>query len=66
MPRRRNADAKESSVEKRRGAGGLFIPAGLFIGFGLGFIFNNLPAGIFLGLGIGFLLFGLTALAIKK
>lgn len=43
-----------------RGAAGIFIPAGLFLGFGLGFIFDNVPAGIFGGLGIGFLLFAIT------
>lgn len=46
--------------EKKNDAAGLFIPAGLFIGFGLGFVFNNVPAGIFGGLGIGFLLFALA------
>ena len=39
---------------------GLFIPAGLFIGFGLGFAFGNLPAWMFGGLGVGFLLFALA------
>lgn len=48
-----------------RGAAGLFIPAGLFLGFGLGFIFNNIPAGMFGGLGLGFLLFAI-ALVFKK
>lgn len=43
-------------------AGGLFIPAGLFLGFGAGFIFNNIPAGIFGGLGLGFFLFALTVI----
>jgi len=43
-----------------KGAAGLFIPAGLFIGFGLGFVFDNIPAGIFGGLGVGFLLFAIT------
>ena len=48
--------------EKKQGkdAGGLFIPAGLFLGFGLGFIFNNIPAGIFGGLGAGFFLFAVV------
>lgn len=50
---------------KKNGYAGLFIPAGLFIGFSLGFIFDNLPAGIFGGLGVGFLLFAI-ALMMKK
>jgi uncharacterized membrane protein len=34
---------------------GVAIPAGLFIGMGVGFLINNITAGIFLGLGGGFL-----------
>jgi len=34
--------------------GGLFIPAGLFIGMGFGFLIDKLVAGLFLGLGLGF------------
>lgn len=44
---------------RKEDSSGLFIPAGLFLGFALGFIFNNIPAGIFGGLGMGFLLFAL-------
>ena len=39
---------------------GLFIPAGLFIGMGVGFIIDQLVGGIFLGLGLGFLGMALT------
>jgi len=39
--------------------GGLFIPAGLFIGMGIGFLFHQMLAGIFLGLGVGYLLFSI-------
>lgn len=45
---------------KKDDASGLFIPAGLFLGFALGFIFGNIPAGIFGGLGVGFLLFAIV------
>ena len=34
---------------------GVAIPAGLFIGMGVGFLVDNITAGIFLGLGGGFL-----------
>ena len=34
---------------------GLAIPAGLFIGMGVGFFAGNITGGIFLGLGGGFL-----------
>jgi hypothetical protein len=57
----------ERKREKDRwGIAGIFIPAGLFIGFGAGFLMNNVPAGMFLGLGLGFLLFGITALMRTK
>jgi len=40
---------------KRKGVTGVAIPAGLFIGMGVGFLIDNITAGIFLGLGGGFL-----------
>ncbi len=54
MPAKRN--------QKNDSPAGIFIPAGLFIGFALGFIYGNLPAGIFGGLGVGFLLFGFASM----
>ncbi|MCK5234342.1 MAG: hypothetical protein KAJ88_00730 [Candidatus Aenigmarchaeota archaeon] len=39
---------------------GLFIPAGLFIGMGIGFIIEQLIGGMFLGLGLGFLGMAIT------
>lgn len=48
--------------KKNAGKGGIFIPAGLFIGMGIGFVYGNLPAGIFVGLGVGFALFAMTML----
>ena len=41
--------------KKRKGVTGLAIPAGLFIGIGVGFLVDNVTAGILLGLGCGFL-----------
>lgn len=43
---------KENKKDK---LGGLFIPAGLFIGMGVGFLMNQFVAGMFIGLGLGFL-----------
>lgn len=51
--------------EKTQKNGALFIPAGIFIGFGVGFLINNVPAGMFLGMGLGFLGFAIT-LIMKK
>jgi len=41
--------------KKRKGVTGLAIPAGLFIGMGVGFLVDNITAGLFIGLGGGFL-----------
>jgi hypothetical protein len=49
-------------AEKNKGKGGLFIPAGLFIGMGIGFMTGNLVAGLFIGLGVGFAAFAITVL----
>jgi hypothetical protein len=35
---------------------GLLIPAGLFIGMGVGFLIDKFVASLFIGLGAGFLL----------
>jgi hypothetical protein len=42
--------------KKRKGVTGLAIPAGLFIGMGVGFLIGNIAAGVLLGIGGGFLL----------
>jgi len=44
-----------SEEKKRKGVTGLAIPAGLFIGIGVGFLVDNTSAGVLLGLGGGFL-----------
>ena len=41
---------------KKKGLSGLAIPAGLFIGMGIGFAVDELVAGLFIGLGAGFLI----------
>jgi len=53
---------EEQKIEKKseKNIGALFIPAGLFIGFGVGFLIDSLPAGIFLGLGAGFAVFAIS------
>ena len=42
--------------KKRKDLSGLAIPAGLFIGMGIGFAVDELVAGLFIGLGAGFLI----------
>ncbi len=52
--------------KKRDSPGALFIPAGIFLGFGFGFAFNNLPAGMFFGMGAGFVGFAIAELLKKR
>jgi len=47
-------------IKKEKSNAAFFIPAGFFLGFGLGFAFNNIPAGMFAGLGVGFFLFAVA------
>jgi hypothetical protein len=47
MPNKKNKNKGDPS--------GIAIPAGLFIGMGLGFLLGNFVAFMFLGLGFGFL-----------
>lgn len=58
--------AKKENKKDDKGAGGLFIPAGIFVGMGVGFLVNNVPAGLFIGMGCGFAAFGLSLLIKKK
>lgn len=51
--------------KNKKKIGGLFIPAGLMIGMGIGFLVNQLVAGMFIGLGLGFLGMILFTVAVK-
>ena len=58
--------AKGNKENKKKGSeGALFIPAGILLGFGLGFAFNNVPAGMFIGLGAGFLAWAIYIISKK-
>jgi len=52
--------------KKKDSPEGIFVPAGLLIGIGVGFITNAIPAGTLIGLGVGFLLMALAGLMRKK
>lgn len=53
--------AKKKEVKmKKSDRGGLFIPAGLFLGMGIGFATGQLVAGICIGMGLGFLAMALS------
>jgi hypothetical protein len=48
--------------KKKSDAFGLFIPAGLFIGMGVGWALGYLVQGLFIGLGTGFLIMAIARL----
>lgn len=53
------------NINENSGIGGLFIPAGILIGLGVGFMISNIPAGLFIGMGLGFVLFAIVSLMKK-
>jgi uncharacterized membrane protein len=48
--KKKNLNVKKKNDDRS----GLFIPAGLFLGMGVGFLFDQLTAGMFIGMGAGF------------
>jgi len=48
------AKKQQKNNHKSKDSSGLFIPAGLLTGMGIGFLVNNVPTGLFIGLGVGF------------
>ncbi len=57
--------AQSEEQKKNWGIAGVAIPAGLFIGMGIGFLTGNITAGIFLGLGGGFLVMFIGMLILR-
>ena len=59
--------SNETEESKRRWTiSGLFIPAGLFIGMGIGWALGYLEQGLFIGLGAGFLAMAIARLKSGK
>ncbi len=58
--------SKKNKNKKKDEKEGLFIPAGIFLGMGFGFLYNQLVAGLFIGLGVGFVLFAITSIISNK
>ena len=52
-------------TKQKWGASGLFIPAGLFIGMGVGWALGYLVQGLFVGLGVGLLGMAIARLKIN-
>ena len=49
-------------AKKKWAVSGLFIPAGLFIGMGIGWALGYLVQGLFIGLGAGFIAMAIVRL----
>ncbi len=58
-------EESETKPKGRPGTSALLIPAGLFLGMGTGWVFDNLVPGIFVGLGAGLLVFALVLIAVR-
>ena len=59
---RRQVMAEERRKSKAKIAGGLLIPAGLFMGMGIGWALDHMVQGLFIGMGAGFLLYAAVVL----
>jgi len=57
---------RDDDRRKAQDNSGLFIPAGLFIGIGLGWALGLLVQGLFIGLGVGFLVMALVRMKYNK
>lgn len=66
MVKKTNNKAESKKEKSSKSNGGLFVPAGIFLGMGTGFIVGNVPAGLFVGLGVGFSIMALISLPKKK
>ena len=55
-------EEKLSKKSRAKTAGGLLIPAGLFIGMGIGWALGHMVQGLFIGMGGGFLLYAAVVL----
>ena len=51
---------KDNKKKLKYDRSGIYIPAGLFLGMGVGFYTNQLVGGLFIGLGLGFLAMAMT------
>lgn len=59
-------EEKEKCCDENQGhgynskPGSLFIPGGVLLGLGYGFMTGNVPGGLFIGLGLGFVAFAIS------
>jgi hypothetical protein len=57
---------KQKAKHNKNDRGALFIPAGIFLGLGFGFVYNKIPEGLFLGLGAGFVVYAIVQTLSRK
>ena len=57
-------DADKEETKRKWEVSGLFIPAGLFIGLGVGWVLGYLVQGLLIGMGAGFLAMALVRLKV--
>jgi len=65
MAKKKNTTAKKQTKQDSNSLVGLWIPAGIFVGLGLGMLYNKTAEGLFIGLGAGFILMALTRMIRK-
>lgn len=58
--------AKSNSSSPKDNPAGIFVPAGVLGGMGVGFATNNIAAGLFIGLGLGFALMAITTIMLNN
>lgn len=63
---RNKAASASKKKSKKDDSAGVFIPAGVCLGLGLGFLLGNLVAWFFIGLGVGFVAMAIAANVKKK
>ncbi len=59
----------KKEIEKKKEndkPGALFIPAGVLMGMGVGFLTGNFPGAMFLGLGLGFFFFAVSEIIFRN
>lgn len=56
---------KETKEKRKQSDAGLAVPACLFIGLGLGWLWGNFLAWLFIGLGVGFAIFAILKMSGK-
>jgi F0F1-type ATP synthase assembly protein I len=66
MDRRERKSFLSKRNKEKYNAAGIFIPAGLLFGMGVGFLIDNVPAGMFGGLGLGMFAFGAAFLIFSR